>query len=209
MKPWLRWIAFALPVAVIVLGLFAWKRFSAPPPQQQDAPASMPTTGSAPESQSLDTGERPASVAGIAWTVPAGWVTNAPRAMRVATYSVGDAECAVFYFGAGQGGSIDDNIERWAGQFEGKPTPKRSDKVVHGLKVARVEIEGPFLAPGMDMKSQGTFPNWRMLGAIVDGAQGRVFFKFTGPDAAVKAASKDFDALIASLRPGAGGGAPQ
>jgi hypothetical protein len=197
MKPWLRWIALGLPVAVIALGFFAWKQFAAPPQQSQEPPPAP--VANTPESQALDTGARPASIAGIGWTVPAGWVTNAPRAMRVATYSVGDAECAVFYFGPGQGGSVDDNIERWAGQFGNKPAPKRDDKVVHGLKVSRVEIAGPFLAPGMDMKSQGTFPNWRLLGAIVEGAQGRVYFKLTGPDAAVKAAATDFDGLLASL----------
>jgi hypothetical protein len=121
--------------------------------------------------------------------------------MRVATYSIGDAECAVFYFGPGVGGSVDENVQRWAGQFGGKPTVKRTDKDTHGLKVARVEIAGPFLAPGADMKSQGTFPNWRMLGAIVDGKEGRVFFKLTGPDAGVLAARDGFDALLASLAP--------
>src|SRR5262249_14770423 len=81
---------------------------------------------------------------------------------------------------------------------------KRTDKVVHGLQVARVEIAGPFLAPGTDMKSQGTFPNWRMLGAIVDGKEGRVFFKLTGPDAGVQAVATGFDALLASLAPRCG-----
>lgn len=73
-------------------------------------------------------GSRPAptsAVAGIRWTVPGNWGEHPPRQMRVATYMVpaasGDAEggeCAVFYFGNDQGGSIDANIERWVAQFE-------------------------------------------------------------------------------------------
>jgi hypothetical protein len=38
-----------------------------------------------------------------------------------------------------------------------------------------------------------------MLGAIVQGPQGPVFFKLTGPVGTVRGAAKDFDALLASL----------
>ena len=49
------------------------------------------------------------------------------------------------------------------------------------------------------MQSQGKLPGYQMLGAIIDGPQGMVFFKLTGPQAAVTAAAKDFDAMLASL----------
>ena len=64
------------------------------------------------------------AVAGISWSIPGGWSEHPPRQMRVATYVVpaasGDAEggeCAVFYFGNDQGGSVEANIERWVAQF--------------------------------------------------------------------------------------------
>ena len=51
------------------------------------------------------------SVAGLKWTPPAGWKSQGKTAMRAATYVVppapGDqdnAECVVYFFGAGQGG---------------------------------------------------------------------------------------------------------
>src|ERR1051326_2514834 len=136
---------------------------------------------------------------GVVWTVPAGWATGPARPMRLATYAIGDAEGAVFYFGPHQGGSVGDNIPRWAGQFEGAPEPKREERTVKGMKLTRVQIDGAFLSPGTDMQSQGTKPGWRMLGAIVEGPQGPVFFKFVGPVGTVKAAAKDFDSLLASL----------
>jgi len=49
------------------------------------------------------------------------------------------------------------------------------------------------------MQSQGKQPQWRMLGAIVQGPQGPVFFKLTGRVGSVTRATKDFDALLASL----------
>src|SRR5689334_49990 len=66
------------------------------------------------------------SAAGVRWTAPAAWKSEAPRPMRAATYSIapvagdqGVAECVVNYFGPGQGGGVDANIERWRGQVLG------------------------------------------------------------------------------------------
>src|SRR5213080_390657 len=73
------------------------------------------------------------SAAGLRWTAPAGWSSEAPRPMRAATYSVPPApgdraggEVVINYFGPGQGGSVDANIERWKSQMQGpdgKPAP--------------------------------------------------------------------------------------
>jgi hypothetical protein len=125
--------------------------------------------------------------------------------MRLATYFVGgpDAqrtgECAVFHFGPGMGGGVDENIDRWVGQFEATPGSARRELDVRGLHVTRVEIAGTFLAPGADMQSQARLPDWKMLGAIVEGPQGAVFFKFTGPAGVIDGAARDFDQLLASL----------
>src|SRR5262249_19332281 len=64
-----------------------------------------------------------ASVAGIEWIVPAKWTPQGERTMRVATYTIPSAptdpevgECAVFFFGSGQGGDVQTNINRWISQ---------------------------------------------------------------------------------------------
>ena len=144
---------------------------------------------------------------GVQWTVPAGWTSGAGSAMRVATYAVPAAkgaepgECAVFFFGSGQGGGIDDNVARWAKQFEGAPLPRQSTATVAGMRVTRAEVAGTYLAPGGPMmQSTGKRTGYRLLGAIVEAPEGNVFFKLTGPAATVGAAQADFDALVASLR---------
>jgi hypothetical protein len=126
--------------------------------------------------------------------------------MRVATYAVPAAkgseagECSVFFFGAGQGGGADENVDRWARQFEGTPPARRSNKTVSGLAVTLAEVEGTYLNPGGGMMmSQGKKPGYRLLGAIVEAPQGRVFFKMTGPAATVAAARPAFDGLVASI----------
>lgn len=147
-----------------------------------------------------------ATAGGITWTVPEAWTAGQGSAMRVATYDVPGAkgaepgQCAVFYFGRGQGGGVDANVQRWAGQFKEKPTPKHERRTVAGVPVTRVDIEGTYLNPGGGMmQSQGEKPGYRLLGAIVEAPEGNVFFKLTGPAATVGAAEAAFDGLVGSI----------
>ena len=202
----IRWIGIVMLIVVAALGFVAWRQYSAPPPPagtmaEQAPTAGMPTAAMPPAAEPHAGAEGAAPDPQLQWDVPASWAKGPEKMMRYATYLPNGAECAVFYFGPGQGGTVDDNIDRWAGQFEGAPNPKRELKTVEGMRVTRVHIEGTYLSPGADMKSQGRQPDWRLLGAIIDGPQGMVFFKLTGPAKAVTAASQDFDALLASLHP--------
>jgi hypothetical protein len=116
-----------------------------------------------------------------------------------------DAECFVVTFGQGQGGSIDDNIARWVKQLE--PTTsavERSKRTVNGMSVTRVEVAGtftPMAMPGMPPTGVGPRVGSRLVGDIVEAPSGLWFFKMTGPDATVKAAGKELDTLIDSIRP--------
>jgi hypothetical protein len=150
------------------------------------------------------------SGAGIKWTAPSNWKVEAERPMRLATYTIppvaGDsepAECGVYFFGPGQGGSVEANITRWIGQFESKEAGKRDQRTVHGLKVTTVDVSGAYTGMGGPMGKAGTppKPNYRLLGAIVEGPQGSVFFKFTGPAKTVAQNQAAFDKLILSLQP--------
>jgi hypothetical protein len=152
-------------------------------------------------------GSATGSVAGIRWSVPKRWTEQGQRPMRVATYAIpaadGDAEtgeCAVFYFGNDQGGTVDQNIERWIGQFETGGVPVKSRKDVNGMKVTLVHVAGAYLAPaGPMMQSSGKKENFQLLGGIVEGPEGSVFYKFTGPANTVTAAEGEFNAMVESL----------
>jgi len=159
-------------------------------------------------------GEAASSVAGLAWDIPEEWQAGAQRPMRAATYLVaaapGDpegAECAVFYFVTGQGGDVDANVERWIAQFE-QPDGSASTKAarttkldVDGLPVTRVEVTGTYTASMGPMGgAKSNKENHQLLGAIVEGPEGAVFFKMTGPRETVGAARADFDAMIKSVR---------
>jgi hypothetical protein len=147
------------------------------------------------------------SAGGLRWSVPAHWSVAGARPMRMATYTIAPAaagaeagECGVFFFGKGQGGTVDENLTRWEKQFEAGTPAKRSEKSVQGFKAHLLEISGTYLAPGGPMmQSQGKKAGWRLIGAIIEAPDGLVFFKCVGPDATIQAARKDFDALLASL----------
>jgi len=205
----IRWIGAALVVGLVVIGFVAWRRSMEPArPTEPPAAASMPPSAT-PDAGGSAGGEASPEAAlaasGIQWKTPARWREGGPRPMRLATYYVGGpdpettGECAVFHFGPGMGGGIDDNIERWVGQFDGSPNVARKVLTVHGLRVTRVEVAGTFLAPDSEMQSQGKRPGWKLLGAIVEGPEGAVFFKFTGPENVIDPATRDFDGLLASL----------
>lgn len=152
---------------------------------------------------------------GVTWTAPTQWKTGEPRAMRVVTYKIAaakgdteDAECAVHFFGEGQGGAVDLNLQRWMGQFEQPDGKKSADvaktqkKTVNGLSVTLVDVSGTYTGAGgpMSMTPPVKKPGYRLLGAIVEGPQGSVFFKLTGPAKTVAAAKAEFDKLIGSLK---------
>lgn len=136
--------------------------------------------------------------------------------MRVATYRIPaaagdpeDGECSVFYFGAGQGGSVEANLERWFGQIvqeDGRPTAevaRRDRRAIGGVAVTTVDMSGTYLFSPTPMSPERTpKPGFRMRGAIVEAPGGNVFFKLTAPGATAAAAVPEFEAMLQSLRRG-------
>ena len=133
--------------------------------------------------------------------------------MRAATYSMslaagdqGVAECIVNYFGPGQGGTVEANIERWKGQVQGadgKPAPaKLENRKVRGVPVVVIDSSGAYTGMGGPMAASAKpVPGYRLLGAIVEGPGGMVFFKLTGPAKTIAGHEKSFNQLLASIQP--------
>lgn len=147
------------------------------------------------------------SGAGVSWTMPASWKAEAQRPMRLATYTAAPgAECGVYFFGAGQGGSVEANLDRWIGQFlqadgkASKEAAKIAKRTIHGLPVTTVDVSGAYTGMGGPTVQPGpAMPSYRLLGAILEGPQGSIFFKFTGPAKTVAANQPAFDKMLESL----------
>jgi hypothetical protein len=151
------------------------------------------------------------TVANLEWKAPAGWVSKGQTDMRAATYPVQAApadseggECVVYFFGKGQGGTVEANITRWSGQFlgtDGKPeVAKVLKRTVHMIPVTTIDVSGAYTGMGGPLgKAQTTKNRYRLLGAILENPDGNVFIKFTAPEKTVAANQQKFEALLNSF----------
>jgi len=143
--------------------------------------------------------------------VPTAWQSQPPSSsMRVAQYRVpaapgsGDGEAVVFYFGKGQGGTVEANIERWSSQFsntDGRPVSPRVQKLTaNGLAVTIVELNGSY-ARGVGTGPQGEAkPNQTLLVAVVETPEGNVTIQLYGSKETVAAQRKGFDAMVRGFK---------
>jgi hypothetical protein len=142
----------------------------------------------------------------LAFALPAAWVKETPSSgMRLAQAKIpgpaGPAELAIFFFGAGGGGTADANIDRWIGQIDQPAAPpKRGSFATHGLGVTWVEVAGTMKPSTIGMGPATAQPGSRLLGAVVEGPGGPWFVKVIGPDATVAAARPAFLEMLHGLR---------
>lgn len=179
---------------------------AAPNAQAALPPGHPPIGGGAPPAD-------PSAAGDLKFTPPAEWTALPPTSsMRKAQYVMpraegddADGELVVYYFGPGQGGPIDANLERWRGQMttaDGAPLP--DDAVSHetfeasGMNVTLQTCVGRFApSPMMGAPSQSPRDGYRMDAAVVETDQGPWFFKATGPE---KTMAHHADALRKMLK---------
>jgi hypothetical protein len=142
-------------------------------------------------------------VSEFTFATPKGWTKlESSSSMRAAELKVGSGKeaCDVvfFYFGAGGAGGVKANVDRWLSQFQEPRTEantKTEEKTVGKTKVTYVTAEGTYLS-GMPGGPKTPMANTLLLGAIVEGAEGSVFVRLTGPAGTAKPASGDFRGMI-------------
>ena len=103
------------------------------------------------------------------------------------------------------GGSVEDNINRWYGQFTqpgGGSTKERAKvekRTIANQEVHLVDLSGTYkdqagpFAPAVDR------PNYRMLAAIIVTEQANFFVKFYGPQRTIAEHEKAFRGMIETL----------
>lgn len=188
---------------------------TASPSAEATPPAQAPAPSAPPIAPITSRGGTPPSAAPqgaggeIDFALPAGWQSETPSTnMRMAQASIpgpgGPGQLAVFYFGPGGGGGVQDNIQRWIGQMEpeaGAQPAIQELQTENGFKVTWVEVVGTMLPSTMGMGPDTPQPNSRLLGAVVEGPGGPWFFKATGPKDTLAAEREDFLAMLRNARP--------
>ncbi|MFO7608477.1 MAG: hypothetical protein R6X35_04670 [Candidatus Krumholzibacteriia bacterium] len=194
----------------------------APAGNAADATPAAGMSGTAPGSGTADTSGNSGSVtlAGVSFTPPSGWQDLGPTGMRQAQYRLepvaGDTapgEVNVFYFGPNSGGGVEANLQRWIGQIvlpEGADPATavaRDTFTADGMAGHLVSVDGSYKSGGM-MRPMGgggdgdgeILPGYRLVGVVVEGPQGSLFFKLTGPVATAKAMEDDLLAMVQGAR---------
>jgi hypothetical protein len=215
----MRLSAPTLALLLLPLGAACSRSPSEPPasldpqPPHASSASSSPAAPIAPLPKAPPAGAAAASDGHLAlrWDDPPRWKRRTPSTpMRKVEYMIPrapgdseDAECFVITFGPSQGGGVDENIERWVKQLQPVTSAvDRGKRTVNGMTVTRVEVAGtytPMAMPSMPASPPRT--GSRLVGEIVEAPSGAWFFKMTGPDATVKAAARELDSLIDSVRP--------
>lgn len=186
-------------IAMGALATWAWIQSHQP---AEPMSARTPTTEASPQVV-IESGGDP----GVEWKVPARWREVESNRMRLATYGISpvqgdpdEARCAVYYFGTGQGGDPQTNVERWIREFEPPVKPERASRTIDGLAVTTVRVRGTYLAHvGME-EERTARSHHELYAAIAEGPNGSLFFKLTGPERTIDAAAAEFEAMLGSLR---------
>jgi hypothetical protein len=150
---------------------------------------------------------------GLKSAAPASWKESAPGSpMRVKQFTLpgkdGEAELAVFFFGQGQGGSTQANLDRWKGQFQapdGKgeaPSKTSTIKMASSGTATVLDISGTYLFKAAPMAPGPVEPrpNHRMLAVVLETPQGNYYLKLVGPAKTIEHNKKDFDAWVKAFK---------
>jgi hypothetical protein len=175
---------------------------STPPAQPGSAPA---------QSRPAPTGA--SSSGDLKFQAPDGWISEQPSSsMRVAQYKLpgdaGDANLVIYYFGPGQGGSVDANLERWIGQMQqpdgssSKGKAKTETTTVNGMNLTLLDVTGTFNAGDMTGgggSGQAT-PDARMRAAVIETPKGAYYIKLVGPAKTVERWDAGYMAFVKSAQ---------
>ena len=156
----------------------------------------------------------PVALDGLSSVPPADWKESpSASSMRLKQFSVPktagdtfDAELVIFYFGAGQGGGIEANLDRWKKMFEapaGKPIASKVDKLKVGkVPVTILDVSGTYLYKASPMAPTPAEPRagHRMLAVVFESPQGPYFFRLVGPEKTVTKQKPAFEKWIKSFK---------
>jgi hypothetical protein len=143
----------------------------------------------------------PIKIGAFSFVVPDGWRQVTPSSpMRKAQLEVArgpaKAEVTFFLFGKEDGGTAADNVARWYAQFPGSDDKHITEHAQSGpVKITFAMTEGTF-SSGMPGGPTTPMTGYALCGAILEGAEGNVFVKMTGPEAVVKASTDAFKKMV-------------
>ena len=127
------------------------------------------------------------------WMTPTSPMRKAQLSVPGKTGGPG-AEVTFFHFGAGQGGSVQANVDRWFKQFSDGYTDSKTEQA-GDTTITFVKAEGTF-ASGMPGGPTTPMKDYALRGAILESSSGDVYVKMTGPSEVVKSAAPALEKMV-------------
>lgn len=183
------------------VGATSEERFSA------TMPAAGPMTIAAADD--VSSGEPAAEItapapgdAPFSYTTPDGWTAQPATQFRNPNFTAGpngEVECYVSMLPMGAG--LKANADRWAEQMSMAPMTDEEFALLPrtlllGHEAVIMDVPGTFRGMGQAAPQ----PEYRLIGAMVDGGDQAVFIKMVGPDAAVQTERDEFAQFAMSLQ---------
>jgi hypothetical protein len=155
----------------------------------------------------------PVELGGLKSKPPASWKeVPVSSPMRLKQFALpgkkGEAELVIFFFGQGQGGSAQANLDRWKGQFQ-PPAGKKLEEVskvtttkIGAANATTLDISGTYLfkASPMAPGEPEPRPDHRMLAVVLETPKGNYYLKLVGPAATVEQNKRAFDAWLKAFK---------
>lgn len=153
---------------------------------------------------------------GVQFAIPADWRRVEPESsMRSLQFAIpaeegAEAEFVLFYFGPEGGGSVDENLERWASQMKQPDGSSPLDRAtierteINGLKLASVYAEGTYapIAMGPMAPVPAPIEDHALMGIIIsDGEKGPLYIRITGPKETMNIVHDDLAIMLGSIAP--------
>lgn len=147
---------------------------------------------------------------GCLFTLPAQWIAETPETpVRAGEWRVrgrgGEGRVVAFYFGPGKGGEPKQIVTDWIGTMfnaEGHPAAAEvKNREKNGAKISQVVVFGTYSETvpiaGLPPVSR---PGYGLVGTVVTGPQGNIYWRFTGPEPLITANLALFNQAIDSVR---------
>jgi hypothetical protein len=152
------------------------------------------------------------AIAGLEWSVPTSWKQAELKSNFIAAdFRIpgdgGEARFTVSTFAGdgktGPGGTIDMNVQRWEAQFKDPLTG--SSVLAHpvlrkvaGFQLTIVKLDG-IMKGGTPGGPKEDTPDTALRGVFIEGPQGLVVLKLTGPKETVDAVNPEWDIMVNSM----------
>lgn len=194
---------------------------TAPPPPVRTAVAEPSSAGDQSESASAvsnqtESGTQDADGSGVAssgetrteiqafdgmkFAVPSSWkqlpLSQMQQGIIAAKFGIPAVSDDISLTLSTSGGSVEDNINRWQGQFSGGEPMQKESLSANGQDATVVRLQGQF-SPGFGRPAES---GWCMIGVIIPMAEHNYYVKLTGPQADVAGAEAQFLEFCRSAR---------